>query len=68
MVEVDTETATVRELDAMIVRAEVACERYRRSAERKGLPPPWVARRRKRLQTMEDTLSRLRQKRAAAVH
>ena len=55
----------LNELDAMIRRAEAACERYRRMAERKGIPPPWAARRHRTLQIMEDTLARLRADRAA---
>jgi hypothetical protein len=58
MVEAVTRSPALRELDAMIGRAEAACERYRRRAERRGLPPPLVARRRKRLRAMEATLTR----------
>jgi hypothetical protein len=55
--------AELRELDAMIDRAEAACERYRRSTERKDIPPSWVERRRRTLRTMEAALARLRIKR-----
>jgi hypothetical protein len=56
--------AELRELDAMIGRAEAACERYRRDAERKGVPPPLAARRRRTLRIMEAALAGLRAKRA----
>jgi hypothetical protein len=56
--------AELRELDAMIGRAEAACERYRRDAERKGVPPPLAARRRRTLRIMEAALVGLRAKRA----
>jgi hypothetical protein len=58
--------AELRELDAMIGRAEAACERYRRDAERRGLPPPLAARRCKTLRIMEAALAGLRAKKAAA--
>ena len=66
MVETDSGSPYLNELDAIIQRAEAACERYRRMAERKGIPPPWAARRHRTLQIMEDTLARLRANRAAA--
>jgi hypothetical protein len=61
----DTEPLELGILDAMIGRAEVACERYRRNAERKGIPPDWIERRRRTLQTMEAVLARLQFKREA---
>ena len=66
MVEPASGSACLKELDAMIGCAEAACERYRRMAERKGIPPPLAARRHRTLQIMEDTLARLRANRAAA--
>ena len=51
----------------MIGRAEAACERYRRIAERKGLLAPLRAKRRGRLHTMKAMLARLLAQRAKAV-
>ena len=53
-------------IDAMIGRAEGACERYRQAALEEGLSPASVARRRSSSQTMEDMLARLRADRVAA--
>ena len=54
-------------IDAMILRAQAACERYRRSAERKCVNE-YVARgRRQTLQQMERALSRLQAERQGAV-
>ena len=55
-------------INAMISRAEAACERYRQAALEEGLSPAIVARRRSSSQTMEDMLARLRAHRAAAEH
>ena len=54
---------TVVMLDAMILRAEAACERYRRAAEAKGLKPKAVRSRRKTLERMESALAWLRAQR-----
>ena len=54
------------DLDAMIARAEAACERGRRKLEARRWPGPADLRRGVAQQTMEDTLARLRAQRAAA--
>ena len=50
-------------VDAMIARAELACERYRRSAQQDGLNLYVARSRRQALQQMERSLSRLRAQR-----
>ncbi len=52
-------------VDAMIARAEVACERYRRSAQQDGLNLYVARSRRQALRQMELSLSRLRAQRLA---
>ena len=54
------------ELDAMIARAKVACERYRRSADAPGLSSLTARMRRDTLRVMEKALARLQVQRAAA--
>ena len=54
-------------IDAMILRAEAACERYRRSAERKCANEYVAQARRQTLQQMERALSRLQAERQGAV-
>ena len=54
-------------IDAMILRAEAACERYRRSAERKCANEYVAQARRQTLQQMERALSRLQAERQVAV-
>ena len=56
-------TSYVALVDAMIARAEVACERYRRSAQQDGLNLYVARSRRQALQQMELSLSRLRAQR-----
>jgi hypothetical protein len=56
-------SAHVAILDAMIGRAEAACERYRRAVTEKGLHPQAARSRGKALQLMELSLSRLRAQR-----
>jgi hypothetical protein len=68
MVERVLGSAYFTELDAMIGRAEAACERYRQAADEKGLSPAVASRRRGASQTMKDLLAGLRTKRAAAEH
>src|SRR4051812_27695213 len=51
------------ELDAMIARAEAACERYRVHAEESGVHPQTARMRYQKWRSMEDTLSRLRAQR-----
>ena len=60
MVERVLGSAYLTEIDAMIGRAEAACERYRQAALEEGLSPAIVARRRSASQTMKDMLARLR--------
>ena len=51
-------------MDAMIARAEALCERGRAQATRmSGIDSQVAHRRRKGLQTMEDTLARLKAER-----
>ena len=50
-------------LDAMISRAEAACERYQRQAEVVSLSPMTAGSRRRAWHSMEETLSRLREQR-----
>ena len=52
------------ELDAMIARAEAACERYRQRAAARGLTPPFARKRRAASEKMEELLARLRVQRA----
>jgi hypothetical protein len=52
------------ELDAMIARAEAACERYRQRAAARGLSPPFARKRRAASEKMEELLARLRVQRA----
>lgn len=52
-------------LDAMILRAEAACERYRLRAEEKGRAPPFVRKRYEILWSMQAILERLQAQRAA---
>ena len=54
------------ELDAMIARAEAACERYRQRAAARGLTPPFARKRRAASEKMEELLARLRVQRATA--
>jgi hypothetical protein len=54
------------DLDAMIRRTEIACERYRHAAEVTGLSQPVVGRRRLRWRQMEDVLAELRARRAVS--
>ena len=54
-------------LDAMIARAEAACERCRREASNPHLLPFVVARRKAAQHKAEMTLARLRRQRADAV-
>ena len=49
----------VTELDRMICRTQVACERYRQAANKPGLTPPRLGRKIQTLKKMEDTLARL---------
>ena len=49
------------ELEAMIGRAEAACSRYRGAAVGRGLSPAVIRNRRRKLETMEKTLARLRE-------
>ena len=53
-------------LDAMIARAELACERYRRYAEEPGIERETARVRLNRWRMMERSLSRLRTQRAPA--
>ena len=54
-------------LDAMIARAEALCERCRAVLDRHpAYERRYLLQRRARLQTMEDTLARLRAQREAA--
>ena len=53
------------ELDAMIARAEAACERYRQRAAARGLSPPFARKRRAASEKREELLARLRVQRAA---
>ena len=46
-------------LDAMILRAEAACERYRLRAEEKGHAPPFIRKRYEMLWSMQAILERL---------
>jgi hypothetical protein len=66
MVERVLGSAYLTVIDAMITRAEAACERYRQAALEEGLSPATVARRRSSSQTMKDMLARLRAERVAA--
>ena len=50
-------------LEAIISRAEAACERYRQAAEKPGLHPQTARTRRQILQQMELSLARLRAQR-----
>jgi len=52
------------ELDAMIARAEAACERYRQRAEARGLTPPLARKRRAASEKMREVLARLHVQRA----
>ena len=54
-------------IDAMILRAQAACERYRRSAERKCASEHVARGRRQTLQQMERALSRLQAERQVAM-
>jgi len=54
-------------LDAMIERAEAACERYRQAAVQPHLHPQTARARHQTLQQMEMSLSRLRAQRLAAL-
>ena len=67
MVERVSDSPYLRELNAMIDRAEAACERYRQAATQRGLPASLRAQRRERLQTMKAMLARLLAQRANAV-
>jgi hypothetical protein len=58
-------SAYLTEMDAMISRAEAACERYRQAALEEGLSPAVVTRRRSASQTMKDVLARLQAQRGA---
>ena len=59
------ESLQLRILDAMIDRAEAACERYRQIAERKDMSAGRIERRRRTFWTMQAALARLRIKREA---
>jgi hypothetical protein len=65
MVERVLGSAYLTEMDAMISRAEAACERYRQAALEEGLSPAVVTRRRSASQTMKDVLARLQAQRGA---
>src|SRR4051794_13494405 len=56
------------ELDAMIVRAEAACERYRQRAAARGLTPPLAHKRRAASERMIELLARLRVQRATVAN
>jgi hypothetical protein len=59
-----SESVGLRHLEAVIARAEAACERYRQIADRKEIPPSFrLERRRRTLRTMEAVLARLRAQR-----
>ena len=66
MNEHQTRPSHLAELDAMIVRAEAMCERYRRAAEEGGLSRSRATKRRTALQSMQTLLARLRSQRTAA--
>ena len=66
MVERVSDSPYLRELNAMISRAETACERYRHAADEGGLSPTVARHRRGTCQTMEKILTRLRTQKAAA--
>ena len=55
------------ELDAMIARAEAACERSRRAIAARGMAPPQTQKRKASLAKMEATLLRLRSQKAATL-
>ena len=65
MNEHQTRPSHLAELDAMIVRAEAMCERYRRAVEEGGLSRSRATKRRTALQSMQTLLARLRSQRTA---
>ena len=67
MVDRVSDSPYLRELNAMIDRAEAASERYRQAAEQRGLPASRRGKRRERLQTMKAMLARLLAQRASEV-
>jgi hypothetical protein len=66
MVERVLGSAYLTVIDAMISRAEAACERYSQAALEEGLSPAVASRRRSSSQTMKDMLARLRAERVVA--